>query len=300
MNDDDLFHRLNRIDPLGDAPAESPHSARAMALMERITSNEPLDLPHASVARTPLRSRPTRRWFATAGIGAAAAVAAIAVAVAGPGATGNNTVLAWTPTPRVASVADGDAARAACVIPSNDVATDDPTRLPENAVVPSYPPLPATLAALDLRGNGGLAVFADDSGAAMCLVQLVDGAMQYAGMVQFGADELPTGQGLAVESGMTTGVGSGSAVSMLTGQAASADRVELMVPGLEPITATLSNGRFAAWWPESASSDVTTLTGQIVIRSYGADGTLLEEISWAGGGDGKEPPATDPARTTAP
>ena len=287
MNDDDLFHRLNRIDPLGDAPAESPHSARAMALMERIASNEPLDQSHAPVAPMPLRSRPTRRWFATAGIGAAAAVAAIAVAVAGPGATGNNTVLAWTPTPRVASVADGDAARAACVIPSNDVATD-------------VPPLPATLAALDLRGNGGLAVFADDSGAAMCLVQLVDGTMQYAGMVQFGADELPTGQGLAVESVMTTGVGSGSAVSMLTGQATSADRVELVVPGLEPITATLSNGRFAAWWPESASSDVTTLTSQIVIRSYGADGTLLEEISWAGAGDGKVPPATDPARTKAP
>lgn len=293
MNDSDMFDRLQRIDPLREGvPIMPAHSAEALTLMESIMTTElknpPSDTATAAntaidTTRVPRSSR--LRWYATAGV---AAVVAVVAAVVLPGTSGSSAALAWTPTPRATTEADADAARQACVAPeysepqSVDGASRSGTAAP--AATTPEPVALGSLAALDVRGNGGLAVFTSDDGVVMCMLQIVDGTPEYAGMIATGVADQSPGT-LAVEGGMTTGVGTNTAVTMLTGQAGSAAQIQIEVAGLEPITATLVGGRFAAWWPEEESSSGTSLEGSITIRSFAADGTEIEAIDWTGARD---------------
>jgi hypothetical protein len=108
----------------------------------------------------------------------------------------------------------------------------------------------------------------------MCLLQVVDGIPVYAGMGVFDTVE-PPADTMVVESAMATRLESGDAVSMITGQAGAAARVELEVPGVEPITATVVDGRFAAWWPSDGGNP---LGEQVTLRAFAADGTLIDEL----------------------
>jgi hypothetical protein len=112
------------------------------------------------------------------------------------------------------------------------------------------------------------------------MLQIVDGTPEYAGLIATGVAAQSPGT-LAVEGAMTTGVGTNTAVSMVTGQASAAAQIQLDVAGLEPITATLVDGRFAAWWPGRASSSGTSLDTAITIRSFTADGTEIAALDWS-------------------
>ena len=290
MNDSEMFDRLQRIDPLHERVHITPaHSAQALTLMERIMTTELKDpmgdhaVTTGPVLEEPRTSRRSRhRWYAAASVGAAAAVAA---AITLPGLSGSSAALAWTPTPRAATEADADAARQACLAPEEsepqpvDVGSRGSTAVP--AAPTPAPVVLGSLAALDVRGSGGLAVFTSDEGVVMCMLQVVDGTPKHAGMIATGVADQSTGT-LAVEGGMTTGVGTNTAVTMLTGQAGAAAQIQIDVAGLEPITATLVDGRFAAWWPEQASSSSTSLVGTITIRAFAADGTEIAALDWTG------------------
>lgn len=303
MNDSDLLDRLQRIDPLRDGVRITPaHSAQALTLMESImtTESKSSSTDRVTSSRTAIETnhtrRPTRqRWSATLGLSAAAA--AVAAAIVLPGIGGSSAAMAWTPTPRAATAADGDAARQACVVPESTASqsVDAGSRSGDTEAPAAPAPVElGSLAALDLRGNGGLAVFTSDEGTVMCMLRLVDGEAEYAGMVITGAPAQPLDT-LVVEGGMTTGVDTSTAVSMLFGQAGPAARVEINVPGLEPVTATLTDGQFAAWWPEQDPNGRSSLDGSITIRSYAADGTELDETIWTGARD-----ETDAQRSVTP
>jgi hypothetical protein len=309
MTDAELLERLRRIDPLHQGvPVEPAHSARAFVLKERIMStdlgtrpSEPLPVADPAEVGRLVAPRSRRRWFVTAGFGSAAAVVALVGAAVLPGPGRPGAALAWTAIPRAAGSADAELARQACVVPAPEPAPDeersarasgDPAPLD---AAPAAPPLTAPtspdrlapLAALDLRGQGGLAVFVDDVNTTMCLLRVIDGKLTYFGMAVFDTAAQPDGLP-AVEAGMTTGVGSDLAVSMVTGQVGPAARVELVVPGVEPITATVVKGRFAAWWPEPGTGGATSLEGSIRVRAFAADGTQLTEFDWSGGRTARE------------
>ena len=303
MNDNELFELLKGMDPLDtDARLTPAHSAQALTLMEKIMTaevesplSEPTTSDTTSTAATVFATHSRRRWYSAAAIGAAAA--AVAAAVVLPGVRGS-TALAWTPVPRVATEADADVARQACVAPDGtEAATAESGSRGDDAGVDTITPAPeglGSLTALDLRGNGGLAVFNRDEKIVMCMLRVVDGTPEYAGMISTDSSG-EASDTLRVDGGMTTGIGSNTAVSMLTGYAGPAAVVEIRVDGLDPITATLVDGRFAAWWPEPSSGSGTSLDGPITIASFAADGTELADIIWTGARQ-----ATDTSRSTAP
>lgn len=282
MNDNEILELMRGTDPLSTGmPITPSHGTRALTLMDSImatgpenSSSERTSGDFTSTATTVLASRSRRRWYSTAAAGVAAA--AVAVAVVLPGA-GSGTALAWTPSPRAATDVDADVARQTCAVPdwTGAGASDSGAR---GDVAPA-PVALGPLAALDLRGNGGLAVFADDENVVMCMLAVVDGTPQFAGGIST-ASSGEVSDTLTVEGGMTTGINSNTAVSMLSGQAGPAALVEIRVAGLDPITATLVDGRFAAWWPEPTSDSGTSLDTPITIVAFAADGSEIASIVW--------------------
>ncbi len=277
MNDHEIFERLVRIDPLPDGvPVEPAHSAQALTLMETImtTNSLPPTTADEATGRTsadrPGVGRSRRMWLAGLGLTAVAAVAAVVVL---PGPGGTRSTLAWSPVPQTTTAADADAARQTCSSAIDAaVAEAEAARAGASVPVAAAPtelaPLPP-LTALDLRGRSGLAVFSDDTTMGVCMLLGSDSGFEFGGSSVF---DLPADQpaGFAVSSYMATALGTDRAVQLVIGQAGAADRVEVVVPGLDTITATLSNGQYAAWWP---STEVVPVT----VRSIAADGTILAE-----------------------
>ena len=302
MNDNELINRLRAADPCPDAVVLQPaHSARALSLKETIMTIEVESPATTGTVTTPDHAPGTHRfggrrsrrgWLAGTGLAAAAAIAAVMV-LPGPGSTGNS--FAWSPTPQAATVADTDAARQTCTaaidasLADASAAAADGSR--GESAAPAAPlsiELPP-LTALDLRGGSGVAVFSDGTTMGVCMLLAADGGFEFGGSSVF---DLPAESStvLAVSSFMSTALGTDRAVSLVIGTAGTADRVEVSVPGLDPITATLSDGQFAAWWPATESAPVT-------IRSLAADGTVLAEqpLDTATGGKVAEPTDGPPA-----
>jgi hypothetical protein len=281
VNDDELINRLRAADPCPDAVVLQPaHSTRALSLKETIMTIEVEAPATADHAVTPHRApdstgfgarRSRRGWLAGIGLTAAAAIAAVVV-LPGPGSTG--ATAAWSPTPQTATNADTDAARQTCVTGVDSSSAEasgvaDGSR--GESAAPAAPPtieLPP-LTTLDLRGGSGVAVFSDGTTMGVCMLLAADGGFEFGGSSVFHLPAEPPTD-LAVSSFMSTALGSDRAVSLVIGTAGAADRVEVSVPGFDPITATLSNGQFAAWWPATDASPVA-------IRSIAADGTVLAE-----------------------
>ena len=301
MNDDELFNRLRQIDPCPDAVVLQPaHSARALSLKETImtidvespaTADDVITPDHAPGAARFGGRRSRRGWLAGAGLAAAAAIAAVVV-LPGPGSTGTSS--AWSPTPQTATTAEADAARQTCTTAidaslADAAAVADGSRgesaAPAAPVSLELPPLTA----LDLRGGSGVAVFSDGTTMGVCMVLAADGGFEFGGSTVFDLPtDLPTD--LAVSGFMSTAIDTDRAASLVIGTAGTADRVEVSVPGLDPITATLSDGQFAAWWPATDAAPVA-------IRSLAADGSVLAEqtLDTATGGKVAEPTDRTPA-----
>lgn len=248
----------------------------------------------ACYERTTRSFRAPSRTPYVAGVAVIAAVAATVVVVGGDGA--RSPALAWSPNPTATTAADEAAARAACTMPSTSDGVvsvegvaqarpaDGAVPLPERSVsggaVPGVPPgdMPPTelppLVSLDLRGTGGLAVFADDQWTFTCML-LVDGDGFETGPIMASpTDELPPSDTLAIISGSQTTWADGRSLAMVSGTApAGAATVELTLPGQPVAQAAVVDGRFSIWWfgPFDPS------TGSI--RALDANGTELSVVS---------------------
>ncbi len=296
MNDDEMLERLRQIDPCPDVLALEPaHSARALTLEETIMTTNALppttvdDAAGPTSADRPRGGRSRRTWLVGLGVTAAAAVAAVVVL---PGPGGTRSTLAWSPVPQATTAADADAARQTC---TSAIDTAEAARAEAGTPLAAAPTEPAPLpplTALDLRERSGLAVFSNDTTMGVCMLLGSDGGFEFGGSSVF---DLPADQpaGFAVSSYMATALGTDRAVHLVIGRAGAADRVEVVVPGLDTITATLSNGQYAAWWP---SAQVVP----VLVRSIAADGTILAEQTLDVSADLMADPAQQGSDETAP
>ena len=181
-------------------------------------------------------------------VAAAAAVTGLLLATTG----GSSPALAWSPTPLVATEADGAAARAACTVDADAGAAGRDAAAPGDVPPAELPPL----VALDLRGTGGLATFADAQWTATCLVVRAGDGFER-GPVVFEPTTAPVADDtLAVSWASGTTWTDGREISMISGVApAGAVTVEVNVPGQPAASANVVDGRFNMWWIGSLPVD---------------------------------------------
>lgn len=127
------------------------------------------------------------------------------------------------------------------------------------------------LVAIDLRGDGGFAVFSTgDIGEASTVVSCV---VMLGESVQVTSLSSEVGSSSADGENLTFGVGTtianASGASTLTGSLVEgAVSVEVIVEGLPTARASIVHDRFAVWWPTTASATV---------RQLGESGEVLAE-----------------------
>jgi hypothetical protein len=139
----------------------------------------------------------------------------------------------------VVSQAGGDA-----VVPGTVVSGDGP--------MPNLPAPPAALpplVSLDLRGSGGLAVFADKDWTMTCMLVKSGSGFEAGPIMAAPTDHTKADGTFAVTSGSGATWGDGKSVAMVSGNAPKgAVTVRLDLPGQPSATANVVDGRFSIWW----------------------------------------------------
>jgi hypothetical protein len=175
----------------------------------------------------------------------------------------------WQPTPFVLDAAMRDRAVAAC---RREMAA----------------PTEAGGGMVDARGGAALTVRLSGAGGALCqaLAILPSGEIATAGGGQVGGLD-PVGSPGPTElsevhlhnvDGLDLAAG-GWAVNGHTGSGIT--RVLVEAPGQRPMTATLENGVFGAWWPMPATAPglgPAPLSGEVIVRGFDAAGVQRAEF----------------------
>ena len=225
---------------------------------------------------------PSRTPF-IAGVAVIAAVAASVVVVGGDGA--RSPALAWSPNPTAATAADEEAARAACTSPDlaspgNGVVevsgfiSASPGDTGASALPSEMPTELPPLVSLDLRGTGGLAVFADDEWTFTCMLLMAGDRFETGPIMVSPTNDLPPSDSLAVVAGSQMTWADGRSLAMVSGTAPSgAAKVELSLPGQPVAQADVVDGRFSIWW--FGSFDPSTGS----IRALDADGAEVSTVA---------------------
>lgn len=211
------------------------------------------------------------------GVGAATAVAGLVLAnVSGPASS----ALAWSPVPEAVTSADEAAVREACTldttaetpgVDSGRQPTGPVPSIPTNAVPPAELP---TLVSLDLRGDAGLATFADADWTVNCLVVRVGSGFERGPVVAEPTVDTTAAATLTLGWLASTTWTDGSEISMAAGTTPPGSVViEIAVPGREVATANVSGGRFGIWWPGGLDGSGGT------IRAIDAAGSELAVVA---------------------
>jgi hypothetical protein len=130
------------------------------------------------------------------------------------------------------------------------------------------------LVSLDLRGNGGLAVFADDQWTFTCMLLSSGDGFETGPIMVSPTNDLPASDTLAIVSGSQSTWADGRSLAMVSGTApAGATKVELTLPGQPVAQADVVGGRFSIWW--FGSFDPSTGS----IRALDANGSELATVS---------------------
>jgi hypothetical protein len=121
-----------------------------------------------------------------------------------------------------------------------------------NGPVPNLPAPPTALpplVSLDLRGNGGLAVFADKDWTMTCMLVQHGSGFEAGPIMAAPTDHTKADGSFAVTSGSGATWGDGKSVAMVSGTAPKgAVTVRLDLPGQPSATANVVDGRFSIWW----------------------------------------------------
>ena len=248
MNDE-LKRRLEAADPL----AVGEGWTRTPAQLERLKEMARMSDRQRGAAR------PRIVGFGVVGV---AALAGILLA----GSFGAQKTLAFSPNGVMATEAQMAAADAACSEPINGVAA-----------------LPLELISLELFGNGGVAIYGNDEFYGYCLVQ-VDGDSVEAGIRISGNSVL--GFKPFIEAAGSTEY-ENQTVSVIIGHAPEgATSVEVV--GLDGVSATVVEGRYGLWLPQSLADSATELVAR--------DANGAELLRATIGGEVKTSPTTEPTR----
>ena len=260
MMNDQLERRLQDADPLAAGDGRIPATARLDAIKESVMAHEERRSPRARRRLLPL-------GLATL----AASTLVIAVLVANLASA--HPALAFSPIPTPVNDAVRAVATKVCAASPEGALPgtgsihgsdgNQPGTFSANRPAPTGPGVPWTpdefppLVALELHGNGGVALFENDSSYAACML-LADGDT-------FVRGEMVTWWGPRPASGLDgAAIGgeiNGEKVTMVTGTApADAVRIDVVGNGLNGTYANVINGAFALWVP--ATADPQTLVAR--------------------------------------
>jgi hypothetical protein len=259
---------LRQLDA-ADGVRHDDDRARAAALLERVITTE-------QESARPTKRRLSGRRLALVPVGAAVAVAAAVFAFNGPGGT-TMAYASWTPSPSTISGDDLHAVVDACR-----------AQFERGGGPVDFHGIPVVLS--ERRGDYVAVVFADDNPqrSADCLAHNVAGSGR--------ADQVSSGSGgstgpasippaTRITQGGFAQMGDEEKASFTDGQVG-ADVVGVTIhAGDTTVTATVSNGHYAAWWPGASLSDMRPpANGEGDIGpdlSYDvtlADGTVLTDV----------------------
>jgi len=164
---------------------------------------------------------------------------------------------AWSASPKPTTTEDEEAATVACQ------ADGGAGYLPGERMPP--------LVALDWRGDGAIAVFADQRTIAICRLDAV-GDKLIRGPVM--SDDIESqgaaSKGLGDISTLASQRPDGTWATAIVGPARGVAKVEVEIPGLEVVTASIASGWFAAWVPGQVAPGVG------VVRALDEHGGLIE------------------------
>ena len=248
MNDE-LQRRLEAADPL----AVGEGWTRTPAQLERLKEIALMSDRQRGAAR------PRIIGFGVVG---AAALAGILLA----GSFGTQNTLAFSPNGVMATEAQMAAADAACTAPIDGASGRD-----------------LELKSLELFGNGGVAIYGNEEFYGYCLVQ-VDGDSVEAG-VRISGNTVPGFKPFIEAAGSTEY--ENQTVSVIIGNAPEgATSVEVV--GLDGVSATVVEGRYGLWLPQSLADSATELVAR--------DANGAELLRATIGGEVKTLPTTEPTR----
>jgi hypothetical protein len=214
----------------------------------------------------PVRAPHRRRLFLSpAGLAASAVVMVAGIAVATVVANVAAPSAAWSATPTRSSASDEARARQACAdVPAEPAGEDrvgDKGRAPARPA-PAGPPTLPPLAVLDVRGNGAVAIFADERWTADCVLTRRGDRWERLASTLSPSGTTVSAVELSLQGHGSTIQPDGTAVSYLAGHAgAGISSVRLVTAGGEPILASLARGHFALWWPTELNVAGARLVG---------------------------------------
>jgi hypothetical protein len=276
--DDRLQRRLREADPLASADGLAPAAERLDGFKEQIMRTE------QRTVRTAFRPRPV-------GVVALGAASLAAVLIVGSLARPAATVLAWEPDPTPASDAQKAAAYAACTegvqaVGSTGGSVNGGSGAPGSPVIPTgFPPL----VSLELHGNGGVAILADEATVGYCLLKQDGDGFVYGGLtLQPARSGAPAG---SMDVGaQTTDIGD-MTLSIIAGtvpEGIASLRLD-GGPG-DGGTATVTGGRFAIWVPGPIMGGEST--DLVALDASGAE--IIRQPLYRGGERPVELEATPP------
>ena len=262
---------LRTLDPAPAAPLTAEEQSRADGLLERILAQEPRDTP------VPRRRGP-RRAVPRVLVLAAAAVA-LALVVSATGVLGGGTAYAsWTARPTVLPVAEQEDLARQCREYLSPVPGAGGEGIPTEADVQA-----ARLVLADSRGAWSYVVLSGDGGfEATCLVEeargirrLLPGVSSAAASYGFLTPPTPASDAIVGTGLMSMSTDEGSAWSTEGHVGGDVAAVTVLTGSGTEVQATVTQGRFAAWWPERLTVDESRgLEGVRYVVSL-RDGTVL-------------------------
>ena len=272
LDDRDLDDLLRAMDP---ARGTGGDADRAAADLDRI-----LAAPTGSPTPTRPARTPRRRlaWLLPVAAGVTGLL------VVGPDLLGSDTAYAsWSAVPTGVPIEDQEAALRECVdflsVPGGP-APSDAEGLPTAAELTA-----AELVLAERRGEWTFTVVAVDGGAVgECLLHDAPGLLGLFGGYDNGAgslgvvDDLPALAADRVDSyGGFTGSGPAGSHSSIIGRAGTdVTAVTVHAPDGQDVTATLSGGSWAAWWPADVDPGADMDHGALSATVELADGTTSE------------------------
>lgn len=279
-HDDHDDHHDHRIDAVlrgldSGGTVDEATRIRADAALERILATPPTRPPTRSPARARTRARRALWLLPVAGATALAAVVAI------PAMTGHDApaYASWSKTPSPVPAAELEAATQAC----REVLREDERRAVE---IPAEhrPDVRADTAKVVLserRGNYVFVALATDSGAELSCLRHTDGSMGAGGSTPTmgGPKPAPLAADQVEAFGPGYSGGPEGAYAQLQGRVGKDVRA-ITVHANGPngditVDATVSGGRFAAWWPTRADTSPDTRFDDTILE-FTVDVTLAD------------------------
>lgn len=256
---------------LSDLSGEDAEVAKALIQgFSLIEFNRPAPVPEAQavelISVSPGKQRRgSQRWYAIA----ASVTLALALATT---LSPHNTSVAWANQPTAATSTDRISAVKACGavierglgdLQSSFTQSVEPGSSPSvgtTSKVTSQPAELPPLAVLDIRGDGALAIFEDSNWTVMCLLKRTGNRWVDQGVTVTSASADPQ-PGTSFVS-QTSWVG-GDSVSIVGGVTPpSSTNVTFELSNGELVSASVLNGKFAAWFP----GDTTVIPNSIVFQ----------------------------------